>query len=138
MLLRDDGENLRLCKVLSSIEAAFPELRAHQASAAQLIVRLNEPSCEAVYRETPLTAFRLVLVGAPAAMPNLFAELLHPEGHWSLELNNDLPLKGTPDLLRRSFTSDELILATSGSNGTGMGLAGDIETQHVDEGYESS
>jgi hypothetical protein len=59
----------------------------------QLVVRVNIPTAEArYYTEEGLSeAFHVTTVTAHAALPNLIAEVLHPQFPRSYILDNTLP-----------------------------------------------
>ena len=116
VLLPDDGANLSLCRLLARSAALLPAIHERQTVEPQLLVRLVDPSYEETYRAEPLAPFRLTLVSDRAAVPNLFAEILHPDAHWSLDLDNELPLPpGSPaaDPLLRSHTAEDLEAAAA-------------------------
>jgi len=54
-------------------------------------VRIADPAREAEYVEACRPPLRLTLVWPSAALPNLLAEMLHPDAHWSLAVDNALP-----------------------------------------------
>lgn len=70
---------------------ALPRRFRWQTAPPQLLVRLNDPAREHEYVGAVKPLFTLTLVSAAAALPNLLAEMLHPHGHWSLEIDNSLP-----------------------------------------------
>jgi len=65
-------------------------VHTHQTCSPQLLVRLSDRSYEPVYRKES-GPFQLTLVDVQAALPNLYAEVLHPEVHWTTTLDNSLP-----------------------------------------------
>ena len=108
--------DLSLCRLLARSAALLPAIHERQTVEPQLVVRLVDPSYEETYRAEPLAPFRLTLVSDRAAVPNLFAEILHPDAHWSLDLDNELPLPpGSPaaDPLLRSHTAEDLEAAAA-------------------------
>ena len=72
-------------------EHAGPLLAILQSAVAQLgggSDRRRRLSDEEILEEMHLPAFELTAVGVDAALPNLFAEVMHPEVHWSKECDN--------------------------------------------------
>ena len=102
-LLPDDASNLALCRLLSSSAHLLPSIHRRQSihhaihrrqtSMPQLVVRVNIPTVEASYHiEKGLSeAFHVTTVTAHAALPNLIAEVLHPQFQRSYILDNTLP-----------------------------------------------
>ena len=92
-LLPDDASNLALCRLLSSSAHLLPSIHRRQTSMPQLVVRVNIPTAEArYYTEEGLSeAFHVTTVTAHAALPNLIAEVLHPQFPRSYILDNTLP-----------------------------------------------
>ena len=68
------------------------DLRKAGPSTTQLLVRVQDVAQQAALEAEPLPlgAFTMTTVTAVAAVPNLLAEVLHPESHWSHELDNRL------------------------------------------------
>ena len=103
ILLPDDASNLALCRLLSSSAHLLPSIHRRQSihhaihrrqtSMPQLVVRVNIPTAEASYHiEKGLSeAFHVTTVTAHAALPNLIAEVLHPQFQRSYILDNTLP-----------------------------------------------
>ncbi len=97
LMMRDDTDNLRVCKLLTQSVTLLPALLEWQTVPIQLLTRLGLPSFERDFRAMPaLRAFRLTFVTLGAAFANLCAEMLHPEAHWSLAIDNTLPLEVSP------------------------------------------
>jgi uncharacterized protein with von Willebrand factor type A (vWA) domain len=91
VLLPDDDEALAVCTALEHAAPLLQHMHKRQTAAPQLVVcvrdgrtaaRLQEQSAGGAYDLTPVVA--------GAAVPNLLAEVLHPECHWSHALDNDL------------------------------------------------
>ena len=99
ILLPDDASNLALCRLLSSSAHLLPSIHRRQSiyrrqtSMPQLVVRVSIPTAEASYHiEKGLSeAFHVTTVTAHAALPNLIAEVLHPQFQRSYILDNTLP-----------------------------------------------
>mmetsp|Transcript_5376 Transcript_5376/g.16442 ORF Transcript_5376/g.16442 Transcript_5376/m.16442 type:complete len:762 (-) Transcript_5376:148-2433(-) len=110
LLHTDDESNLMALRQLVRSASLLPHLHEWQAMMPQLVVRLCDPRRETDYVEACRPPFRLTLVSPSAAFPNLLAEMLHPDAHWSLNIDNSLPQvapkesEETHQLLNRSST----------------------------------
>ena len=87
-----DTEGIRICRALQDISGRFSVVHERQTSNPHIIVRVADPEREADFvreaRDAP--AFTLTPMVARAALPNLMAEIVHPEAHWSHSLDNAL------------------------------------------------
>ena len=92
MLLLPDEHNLTVCHLLASSASLLLEVHQRQTTSTQLLVRVSDPSYEPrCIEEASPTGFRVTPIVEHAAMPNLIAEVLHPQCHWSHTLDNALP-----------------------------------------------
>ena len=90
LLLPTDAEALSLCRTLQASSSLLPLIHARQTSAPQLVVRVWQPSGVDDLEAEHLPSFELTPVASTAAVPNLLAEVLHPECHWTHDLDNDV------------------------------------------------
>ena len=88
LLLDNDAAALELCSTLQTSSSLLPFIHQRQTSTPQILIRCKETSTEEILEEMHLPAFELTAVGVDAALPNLFAEVMHPEVHWSKECDN--------------------------------------------------
>jgi hypothetical protein len=98
LLHNDDHSNLTALRHMIHSASLLPHLLEWQTSPPQILVRLCDPSREADYVQACTPPFRLTLVSPTAALPNLLAEMLHPDAHWSLVVNNALPPPPPPPM----------------------------------------
>ena len=92
LMLPTDERNLSVCRLLGSSTAALlPEIHKRQTSTPQLVIRMSDAEFESRYVDEATAAFRVTPVAQHAALPNLLAEVLHPECHWTHALDNALP-----------------------------------------------
>ena len=77
---------MRLAKLAGSA-ALTSALPSRQTAAPQMLVRLTDPTYEAVLKRLPTAPYRLTLAAEQCALTNLMAEALHPQAHWSLDLD---------------------------------------------------
>jgi len=96
LLQRDDDANLIAMRHLGGTASLLPELLKWQTVTPQLLVEVNDIARQEEYEKACPPQFRLTLVCPTLAIPNLFAEMLHPDCHWTLEIDNDKPLSGHP------------------------------------------
>ena len=60
------------------------------------------------YLDEPIDpTFKLTAVVTRAAVPNLMAEVLHPDCHWSISLDNTLPLEGALEDVEEEEEEDD-------------------------------
>ena len=91
LLLPTDDETIRVLRLLGSASALLPLVHQRQTSMPQVVVRLVDPSSEATVLAQAalhLSAFEVTPVVEGAALPNLLAEVLHPDCHWTKKLDN--------------------------------------------------
>lgn len=91
LLQADDHSNLVALRHMIHSASLLPHMLEWQTSPPQIVVRLCDASREADYIQACTPPFRLTLVSPDAALPNLLAEMLHPDSHWSLAVNNTVP-----------------------------------------------
>ena len=74
--------------------ALLPLIHQRQTSTPQLLVKLVSPEYERLVSSLCPPGFEATAVVTRAAVPNLLAEVLHPDCHWSKALDNSLPSGG--------------------------------------------
>ena len=92
LLMPTDADALRVTRSLRNSSSLLQTVHKRQTSTTQLLVRVQDVAQQAALEAEPLPlgAFTMTTVTAVAAVPNLLAEVLHPESHWSHELDNRL------------------------------------------------
>ena len=92
LLMPTDADALRVTRSLRNSSSLLQTVHKRQTSTTQLLVRVQDVAQQAALEAEPLPlgAFTMTTVAAVAAVPNLLAEVLHPESHWSHELDNRL------------------------------------------------
>ena len=94
VLLPSDMEAIEMIKLLQSSAALLPLIHQRQTSTPQLLVKLVSPEYERLVSSLCPPGFEATAVVTRAAVPNLLAEVLHPDCHWSKALDNSLPSGG--------------------------------------------
>ena len=92
LLLPSDEQALSITKILAkSIAPHLSSLHPTQIATPQLIVRLRDASNEEALADLEAEAFELTAIVDRAVMPNLLADILHPQAHWSKTVDNMMP-----------------------------------------------
>jgi len=114
LMLPTDEETTRVVRLLTRACAPLLlHLHPRQTATPQLLARVRDVSCEAtLHAQGPENAdgrenaegvaergcagdnggvFKLVTIVDDAAVPNLLADMLHPEAHWSHSVDNTMP-----------------------------------------------
>ena len=91
LILPTDEEALRVCSTLRTSASLLQIVHRRQTTRTQLVVRVRDAAGRVALEASDATSpFVLTPVAADAAVPNLVAEVLHPECHWSHELDNEM------------------------------------------------
>ena len=88
LLLPTDADSLNFIRLLETSASLLPLIHQRQTSTPQILMRIVAPEIEPRVRSMCPPGFELTAAVARAAMPNLLAEVLHPDCHWSKELDN--------------------------------------------------
>ena len=85
------GHNFTCHRTLHVGHLFRPLIHEQQTATPQVLVRLLHPSAEEDLLREDLPAFNVTpILSGRVALPNLLAEVLHPQCHWSHELDNSL------------------------------------------------
>lgn len=93
LMLPSHEESLAVCRLLAASTDMFHEIYGTQTTLTQLLITVHDPANEPHYlelKEDVKEHFKVTPIVQHAALPNLLAEVLHPECHWSHQLDNNL------------------------------------------------
>ena len=96
LMMPSDEDGLRVTRLLHGSGEVLRATHQRQTTTPQLIVRLFDPAMESAIMAEQGKDFLLTTVVERAAMPDLIAEVMHPDCHWSHSLDNALDGQGQP------------------------------------------